>query len=85
VLLEQRLREPGAVAEAAEQRSLANARLGGDRVHRHVLDAAAGEQPLCGREHLEAVALGVGALARLGIEHRQLEVEHLVGGPCHCP
>ena len=88
LLLEQRLGEPGAVAEAAEERALADAGLGRDRVHRDVLDAVAGEQPLGRGEHLGAVALRVGALARLGVDDRQLDhrsataARHRRCGPC---
>ena len=69
---QQREREPRAVAEAAEQRALADACLGGDRVHRDVLDPAAAEQPLGRRQHLLAVALRVGALARLAVDEREV-------------
>ena len=61
LVLQQRRGEPGTVAEAAEQRALADARGGGDRVHRDVLHAVLGEQPRGGAEHLLAVALGVRA------------------------
>ena len=54
--------ERGSTAEAPEQRSLADAGLGGDCVHRRAGDAVAREQPLGGAQDSPAVAGGVGAL-----------------------
>jgi hypothetical protein len=65
VLVEQRPQQPGAVAEAAEQRALADARSGGDRVHRDLLDVPLREQPGGRAQDPVAVASRVGTLARL--------------------
>ena len=66
-LVDQRLREPGPVAEAVEDRALGHTRRAGDVAHRHRLDAALGEQLPRGLEHAPAVAGGVGAFARPGL------------------
>ena len=71
VLGQQREDEPGAVAEPAEQRALADARLGGDGVHRHAVGAALGEQLLGRGQDLVAVARRVGAQRRLVLEDRE--------------
>ena len=68
--------ETRAVAEAPEERALADVRGLRDRVHRHVLDAALVEQPCGDGEDPGPVARGVGALARLAAEDGQ----HLLGG-----
>ena len=70
-LVEQRHHEPGAVAEATEQRPLADARLGRDRVHRDLLHAALLDQLCSGREDAAAVTGCVGALARLRVDGRK--------------
>ena len=62
-LVDQRLGEPGPVAEAVEDRALGHAGRAGDVAHRHRLDAALGEQLPRRLEHAPAVAGGVGALA----------------------
>ena len=59
------------VAEAAEQRSLADAGGGGDLLHRHAVGTALGEQPRGGREQLLVVAHGVRAQPR-DTQHRQI-------------
>ena len=71
-LVEQGAREPGAVAEAPEQRPLAHPGRGGDGVHRDVGHAVGGEQPLRRAQHRQPVAARVGALDRLRAEHREL-------------
>jgi hypothetical protein len=84
VLLEQRERESGAVTEAAEERALADAGGGGDRIHRDVLDAALGEQPAGRAEHFLAVALRVGADLCLGVRDGEYERHRrCIGKPCH--
>ncbi len=84
--MQQRLGEPGAVAEAAEEGPLADARGGGDLIHRDGLDAMLAEQPRGGAEHLLAVALGVGADARRGVEDRKLDQQRLsIHGVRHTP
>ncbi len=73
VLADDRAREARAVAEAAEDRALADARLGGDRLHRHARRAVALEQPRGRVEHEFPVARGVGALGRLGVDLGEFE------------
>ena len=73
MLAEDRAREARAVAEAAEDRALAHARLGGDGLHRHARRAVALEQPRGGVEHEPAVARGVGPLGRLGVDLWEFE------------
>jgi hypothetical protein len=64
-LVEQGVHQAAAVAEAAEERALADARRGGDRVHRHMLDSPLLDQASRSREDPQAVARRVGALAEL--------------------
>ena len=72
---EERPRERRAVAEAAEQRALADAGLGRDRVHRRAAHAVLGEQLLGRREDAPAVARGVRPLGRVVADDREfLEV-----------
>ena len=61
-LVEQGAQEPLAVAEAAEQRALADAGGARDVVHGDRLHAALGEQPGRRLQHARAVARGVRAL-----------------------
>jgi hypothetical protein len=65
VLVEQRVREARAVAEAPEDRALPDARRLGEHVHRDVLDAVLAHEPPRGVEDLQAVARGVRALGGL--------------------
>ena len=67
-VLQQRQRQPGPVAEAPEERALADARGGGDLVHRHRVDAALGEEAAGGLQDARAVAGGVGPLGGSGGE-----------------
>jgi hypothetical protein len=71
-VVQQRKREPGAVAEAVEDGSLADARGARDLLHRHVRHAALGEQAPRRGEDLLAVARGVRAFAARGAEHGEL-------------
>ena len=71
-LVDQRLGEPGPVAEAVEDRALGHARLARDVAHGHGLDAALGEQPPRRLEHPPAVAGRVGALRPGLVGDRQL-------------
>jgi hypothetical protein len=73
VLADDRAGEAGAIAEPAEDRALAHARLGGDGLHRHARGAVAVEQPCGGVEHEFPVARGIGPLRRLGVELGELE------------
>ena len=73
VLVEHRAREARAIAEAAEHRALAHARLGGDGLHRHARRSVALEQPRGRIEDQLAVARSVGALGRFGVELGELE------------
>ena len=75
MLVQQRQREPGAVAEAAVQRPGADARGAGDVVHRDVLDAALVHQLRRRRQDAQPVAGGVRPLVRrlAVIELRELE------------
>ena len=75
MLVQQRQREPGAVAEAAVQRAGADARRAGDVVHRDVLDAALVHQLRGRRQDAQAVAGGVRPLVRrlAVVELRELE------------
>ena len=70
---EQVARERRAVAEAPEQRALADPRLGGDRVHRRAAHAALGEQLLRRGEDAPPVARRVRALGRLVGDERELD------------
>ena len=77
VLVEQRQREPGAVAEAAVQRAGADAGRAGHVVHRDALDAAlVDERRPPPRGCARAVARRVGALARRRAVGDQRELEH---------
>jgi hypothetical protein len=60
--LDERAGQAGAVAEAAEERALADAGGGRDGVHRDVLRATLGVEPLRGVEDALAVPGGVGSL-----------------------
>jgi hypothetical protein len=66
VVAGQRERQPRAVAEAPVDRPLADARVGGDGVHRDVLDPVAGTEALERLEHLAAAPRRVGPLVRNG-------------------
>ena len=66
-------RQAGAIAEAAEQRALSDARLRRDVVHRHVLHSALGEEPLARVEDARSVAGRVGTRGGKGLEHGQLD------------
>jgi hypothetical protein len=68
VLGEDRAGEPRAVPEAAEQRSLAHAGLGGHGVHGDRRRAVGREQPGRGGQHAAAVLGRVGALRALALE-----------------
>ena len=61
-VVDQRLGEALAVAEAVEDRALGDARLARDVAHRHRGHAVGGEQAAGGVEHAAAVAGRVGAL-----------------------
>ena len=82
--------EARAVAEAPEERALADAGLGRDGIHRHVRGAAAREQLLRRRKHLAAVLGGVRALGarfaeeREGAGHRGCIIAELDRSPVTC-
>jgi hypothetical protein len=77
---QQRARERRAIAEAPEQRALADARLGRDGVHRRAAHAVLGEQLLGRGEDPPAVARGVRPLGRVVADDRELDRGERVWG-----
>ncbi len=69
--------QPGAVAETAEDRALAHAGRGGDRLHREGARAVLGDQALGGLQEPGAVARGVGAQAGLVLVDPDAQVQQL--------
>ena len=72
VLVEQYDHQAGPAAEPAEQRALADARRGGDVIHRDGVGAVFGNQTAGGVEQQHAVSGGVTALGGRRIGDRQL-------------
>ena len=72
-LADHRPRQAGAIAEAAEERALADARLRRDVVHRHVLHPALREEALARVEDARRVARRVGTRGGKGLDDGQLD------------
>ena len=72
LVVDERHDQAGAVAEAVEDRALADPGGTGDLVRRDVGDAALLEQLASGGQHLLAVAGGVGASGRRSAQHGEL-------------
>ena len=75
-LADHRPRQAGAIAEAAEERALADARLRRDVVHRHVLHPALREEALARVEDARRVAGRVGTRGGKGLDARAARSAH---------